>query len=180
MTENETLISNTRKWIEHVVIACNFCPFAAKEVKQGTIRYQVGSADTIANALIAFSSECQSLDQHPDIETTLLILPIGFDGFDHYLELVAQAEEQLHTEGYEGIYQLASFHPLYCFEGARETDAANFTNKSPYPMLHLLREESVERAIARYPNAHGIPDKNIDFARKKGSAYMKTLRDACL
>lgn len=180
MTDNETLISNTRKWIEDVVIACNFCPFAAKEVKQGTIRYEVANADTKRAALLAFSAECKLLDQQADIETTLLILPIGFEDFDYYLELLTLAEEQLEAEGYEGVYQLASFHPLYCFIDVRETDAANFTNKSPYPMLHLLREASVERAIERYPNAHGIPDKNIDFARKKGSAYMKMLRDACL
>ena len=180
MTDNETKVSNTQKWIQDVVIACNFCPFAAKEVKNGTVRYKVDAANTNEAALLEFGAECRLLDAHPDIETTLLILPNGFDTFSHYLELVALAEAQLETQGYEGIYQVASFHPLYCFDGARETDAANYTNKSPYPMLHLLREESVERAIARYPNAQGIPEKNISFARKKGSAYMKMLRDACL
>lgn len=180
MADNATLIRNTQKWILDVVIACNFCPFAAKEVKQGTIRYQVSTAENTEEALQEFIAECRLLDEKNEIETTILILPKGFDDFMHYLDLVALAEEQLETEGYEGIYQVASFHPQYCFEGARETDAANFTNKSPYPMLHLLREESVERAIARYPNAEGIPDKNMSFARKKGSAYMKMLRDACL
>ncbi|HMC87200.1 MAG TPA: DUF1415 domain-containing protein, partial [Chitinophagaceae bacterium] len=97
-----------------------------------------------------------------------------------YLELVRLAEKLLKQEGYQGIYQVASFHPLYCFAGAPADDPANYTNRSVYPMLHLLREESVEQAIANYPNPEKIPERNILFARSKGIAYMKKLRDACL
>ncbi len=179
-TTNEILIANTKKWIQDVVIGCNFCPFAAKEVKNGTVRYVVAEVYAVKALLTQLNRECQLLDGDLAVETTIIIIPHGFEKFTAYLKLVAKAEGQLEEEGFEGIYQLASFHPLYCFEGAAKDDAANFTNKSPYPMLHLLREDSVEKAIARYPNADGIPDKNIAFARKKGSAYMQMLRDSCL
>ncbi len=179
-TTNKQLIANTKKWIQEVVIGCNFCPFAAKEVKNGTVRYVVAEEHKAKDLLALLTRECQLLDSELAVETTIIILPTGFEKFTAYLEFVAEAEDQLEENDYEGIYQLASFHPDYCFEGSPIDDAANFTNKSPYPMLHLLREESVEKAIVRYPNADGIPDKNIAFARKKGSAYMQMLRDSCL
>ncbi|MBS1613080.1 MAG: DUF1415 domain-containing protein [Bacteroidetes bacterium] len=180
MADRQTLIDNTKKWIQDVVIGCNFCPFAAKEVKQGTVRYHVEEDDDLNACLQVFLNECELLDTNPEIETTIIILPIGFDEFEDYLDLVECAEEILEENGYEGTYQVATFHPNYCFEGEEADDASNFTNRSPYPMLHILREESVERALERYPDAEGIPQRNIDFARTKGSAYMKMLRDACL
>lgn len=180
MQDRQTLIDNTKKWIQDVVIGCNFCPFAAKEVKQGTVRYHVEEAADIEACLQAFAMEYDMLDNNPEIETTILILPNGFDDFDDYLDLVECAEEMLEENGYEGVYQVATFHPQYCFEGENPDDASNYTNRSPYTMLHLLREDSVERAIEKYPDAAGIPERNIDFARKKGSAYMQMLRDACL
>lgn len=176
---NEQLIANTKKWIQEVVIGCNFCPFAAKEVKNGTVRYVLAEQNTTKTLLPFLSSECELLDNDSSIETTIVILPTGFEKFSGYLKLVERAENLLEENGHAGIYQVASFHPLYCFAGTAENDAANFTNRSPYPMLHLLREDSIEKAIARYPNAEGIPDRNIEFARKKGSTYMQMLRDSC-
>lgn len=180
MADRQTLIDNTKKWIQDVVIGCNFCPFAAKEVKQGTVRYHVEEDADLNACLQVFLNECELLDTNPEIETTIIILPIGFDEFEDYLDLVETAEEILEENGYEGTYQVASFHPHYCFEGEEEGDASNFTNRSPYPMLHILREESVERALERYPDAEGIPQRNVEFARNKGNAYMQMLRDACL
>lgn len=180
MYDRQKLIDNTKKWIQDVVIGCNFCPFAAKEVKQGTVRYQIEEDNDIEACLNAFTMECELLDSNRDIETTILILPNGFDEFEDYLDLVDCAEQVLEENGYEGVYQVASFHPQYCFEGEEANDGSNYTNRSPYPMLHILREASVERAIEKYPDAEGIPARNIEFARKKGSAYMQMLRDACL
>jgi hypothetical protein len=179
MVTTEEIILQTRKWITDVVAACNFCPFVGRELKQNTIHYQVETAVDLANCLQAFLRECKRLDEEP-IETTLLILPEGFKKFDDYLELVELAEKLLKKDKYEGIYQVAGFHPLYAFAGAPADDAANYTNRSIYPMLHLLREESVEKALQKYPNAEQIPDRNIAFARAKGLAHMKMLRDACL
>ena len=94
--------------------------------------------------------------------------------------MLREAEKLLKRKGYEGVYQLASFHPHYRFAAASAGDAANYTNRSPYPMLHLLKEESIEKALQHYPNPEQIPERNIQFAREKGPAYMKMLRDSCL
>lgn len=173
------IIEQTKKWIKDVVIANNFCPFAAKEMKGNTIYYKVVPGGE-ENPLDLFLKECERLDSNKEIETSLLIFPDAFQNFDHYLDLVFQAEKLLVKKGYEGIYQVASFHPKYRFAGSTADDAANFTNRSLYPMLHLLREESIEKALLRYPNPENIPENNIHFARKKGFAYMNMLRDSCL
>ncbi len=175
----EAVIRQTKKWITDVVSGCNFCPFAARELKQQTIHYQVEMATSLTHCLESFLKECRRLDEG-GIETSLLILPQAFPVFDDYLELTRLAEKLLKQEGYEGVYQVASFHPLYVFAGAPADDAANYTNRSLYPMLHLLREESIEKALASFPAPEQIPARNIQFARSKGLAYMKMLRDACL
>jgi hypothetical protein len=180
MTNNEQVIAQTKSWITDVVIGCNFCPFASKEVKQNTILYRVEESILVKGCIEAFVQECMKLDGDESIETTLLIFPNGFADFNDYLILVALAEKSLKKGGYEGVYQVASFHPLYCFAGAENDDAANYTNRSIYPMLHLLREASIETALGRYANHEEIPQRNIDFARQKGTTYMKMLRDSCM
>ena len=179
MSNNEQVIAQTKKWITDVVVALNFCPFAAKEVKQNTIHYQVENSTDIKICVGTFLNECGRMDEQPNIETTMLIFPNGFEIFDDYLDLVDLAEKALKRSGMEGIYQVASFHPLYCFAGSTEDDAANYTNRSVYPMLHLIREESIEAALKNYANPGQIPERNVDFAREKGIVYMKMLRDNC-
>jgi hypothetical protein len=174
------VIEQTRKWITEVVIACNFCPFAAREVKRNSVHYQVETAASLQDALKAFLLECKRLDEQPAVETVLLIFPHTFPLFSRYLELVDKAERLLKKNGYEGIYQVATFHPDYRFAASSDDDAANYTNRSPYPMLHLLREASVEQALKHYAEPEQIPERNIHFAREKGTAYMKMLRDSCL
>jgi uncharacterized protein len=174
------VIEQTKKWITDVVVACNFCPFAAREVRRNSIHYQVETSTDLKTCLAAFLEECKRLDEQPAIETVLLIFPHAVKEFSQYLDLVGQAEKLLRKKGYEGVYQVASFHPEYLFASAPADDPANYTNRSIYPMLHLLREESVEQAIKHYTNPGQIPEKNIDFARGKGIAYMKMLRDSCL
>ena len=178
--ETEQQIEQTKKWVFDVVVGCNFCPFAAREVKKNSIHYTIEPSKDVADSLSRLIKECERLDEQSDIETTIIILPNGFDDFNEYLHLVTLSEKLMKKEGYEGIYQVASFHPNYCFQGSSENDAANYTNRSIYPMLHLLREESLELALAAFPNPDGIPVKNVDFARKKGEAYMKALRNACI
>jgi hypothetical protein len=180
MKTAEQIIEQTKKWIIDVVIGCNFCPFAAKEIKHNTIHYRVETSTEKSKCLQAFLEECTRLNEEDEIATTLLIFPDAFQQFDDYLDLVADAEALLEENDYEGIYQVASFHPQYIFGDAPVNDAANYTNRSVYPMLHLLREEQIEQALERYPNPEKIPDNNINFAREKGTAYMQMLRDACL
>jgi uncharacterized protein len=179
MHTTEQIIGQTKKWVTDVVAGCNFCPFVSKEIKQNSIHYQVEYATGASHCLQAFLNECARLDEEK-IETSLLIFPNGFPAFEDYLDLVDLAEKLLKKEGYEGIYQVASFHPLYAFAGSSVDDAANYTNRSVYPMLHLLREARVEQALAKYPDPEQIPKRNILFAREKGIAYMKRLRDSCM
>lgn len=113
-------------------------------------------------------------------KTSLLILNNGFTNFRSYFDLFEIAQALLTKEGYEGIYQLASFHPLYLFKGSNESDPSNYTNRSPYPMLHILREEDVSMAVDNYPASEYIPEINIAFTRQKGLIYMKTLLENCM
>ncbi|MGB4844335.1 MAG: DUF1415 domain-containing protein [Ferruginibacter sp.] len=179
MTTADEVIKQTSKWITEVVIGCNFCPFAASVVKQKKVYYRVEDSVDPEICLTSFTQEINRLDNDENIETSFLILYAATEKFDDYLDLVATAERLLKQEGYEGIYQLASFHPLYCFADAEQDDAANYTNRSPYPMLHLLREASIDKALQNYKDPDTIPGRNIDFARQKGLLYMKALRDAC-
>jgi uncharacterized protein len=180
MQKDIQVIEQTKKWINDVVIGCNFCPFAANVVKQQRIFYRVEPSSDVPVGLGVFMEELTQLDEQEDIETSFIIFPEGFAGFQEYLDLVAMAEKLLKKHGYEGIYQVASFHPEYRFADAPEDDAANYTNRSPHPMLHLLREESIDRALEHYKDPDSIPDRNIHFAREKGIVYMKMLRDACM
>ena len=174
----ELIIIQTKKWITDVVVGCNFCPFAAKALKRNTVHYEVLTNATALTALEAVLALLRRLDNNDNIETSFLILPGSFPLFDSYLDLIDLAEKLLAKENYEGIYQVASFHPLYLFEGSVENDPANYTNRSVYPMLHLLREESIDKALENYKDPESIPGRNIQYAREKGLAYMKTLRDA--
>jgi len=172
------IIDRTKKWIIDVVIGCNFCPFAANVVKQKTIFYKVEENKEVETCLASFVLEMERLDNDPAIETSFLIFPNAFQQFDDYLDLVSLAEKLLKRKSYEGVYQVASFHPLYLFANSDESDPANYTNRSIYPMLQLLREESIDKALANYKDPESIPARNINFAKEKGLVYMKMLRDA--
>ncbi|MES2880896.1 MAG: DUF1415 domain-containing protein [Bacteroidota bacterium] len=175
MQENPVIIAQTKSWINNVVVGCNFCPFAAREVKKNSISYEVMDDESPQAVLERLVLTFLKMDDDEAIETSLLILPAGFASFNDYLELVSVAEKLLKKQGYDGIYQIASFHPEYLFAGSKENDAANYTNRSPYPMLHILREESVSRAIDSHPDTKKIPANNIAFARAKGESHMRNL-----
>jgi hypothetical protein len=180
LPSNETMIQQTQRWVLDVVIGANFCPFAAKEVKNKTIHYEVAEKGSLTMDLTSLQAEFVRLDEHPQIETIILLFPHAYANFEDYLAMVDDAEDLLFENDYEGVYQIASFHPLYLFAGSNEQDAANYTNRSIYPMLHILRESSMDIALEKYPDPDGIPERNIQFARDKGYAYMKLLREQCL
>lgn len=179
MPTNETIIAQTTNWLRQVVVGCNFCPFAKKELNRGSIHFEVARATDLKDCAAALVRECERLDSDDSIETTLIVYPDACADFNDFLDLIELAENALIENDYEGIYQVASFHPDYCFEGAPQDDPANYTNRSLYPMLHLLREDSLTDALENYPNPEGIPKRNIAFARKKGLAHMKALQEAC-
>lgn len=172
-------IVETKKWLESVVIAHNICPFAKRVLDEGMIHFQIENATEVEICLENLLDECARLDENEAIETTLIIYPKTFADFDDYLDFVEIANALLETEDYEGIYQLASFHPNYCFEDSNENDAANYTNRSPYPMLHLIREESLEKALQHYPNPESIPENNIKLTRELGLEKMREMLAAC-
>lgn len=180
MSSTELIINQTKKWIVDVVIGCNFCPFAAYPVKKGLVHYAVEGGTSPQAILDTLLNECRRLDSDGGIETTLLILPNAVPVFEHYLLLLDEAERMLKRRKYEGIYQLASFHPQYSFAGVPVDDPANYTNRSVYPMLQLLREASLTLALEKYQHPEEIPVNNVSFARQKGKLHMQALRDACL
>jgi uncharacterized protein len=173
------LIEATQSWLKTFIIEYSICPFAERELERGSIRFEISHDQDIEKCLLNLMMECDLLDTDLSIETTLLIYENAFTAFDDYLDFLELAEALLVEQGYEGVYQLASFHPGYCFEGARQDDPANYTNRSPYPMLHLLRETSIERAVTAYPNPENIPQRNIEFTRQLGLAKMQALLAAC-
>jgi hypothetical protein len=176
----QTIIAQTKQWIKSVVIGCHFCPFAAPVISADSISYIVVPNASNRQYLDALHKTFKELDTHRETETALLIFPDALLQFSAYLNFVKRAEAFLKTKGYEGIYQLASFHPDYFFAGAAEEDAANYTNRSIYPMLHILREKGLSKAVANFPEPEKIPERNMAFARKKGLEYMKALRESCI
>ena len=154
---SQRIIDQTKKWIADVVIGCNLCPFAANVVRQQTVFYQVEMNSDINDCLDSFLCELERLDNDGSIETSFLIFANAFQKFEDYLHLVSLAEKLLKRKGYEGVYQVASFHPLYLFANSNEDDASNYTNRSIYPMLHVLREESIDKALEHYKDPESIP-----------------------
>ena len=178
--DDEPVARQTRAWISSVVVGCNFCPFAAAVLQRQELFLSVSGETGLEEALVALALEFPRLDSNPGIETTLLVFGNGFKDFDDFLALVELGEALLLDQGYEGTYQLASFHPQYRFADAPSGDPANYTNRSPWPMLHLLRESSITRALQSYTgNPEDIPRKNIEFARSKGITVMKKMLSAC-
>ncbi|MFV2059938.1 MAG: DUF1415 domain-containing protein [Gammaproteobacteria bacterium] len=176
---SEIIIKQTQCWISNIIVAYNVCPFAKRELERNRIFYQVCSHTTLADALDVLIAECTRLDANPDIETSFVIYSHNFTDFFHFLELVDFSNELLVSQGYEGIYQIASFHPDYCFNETSQDDPSNFTNRSPYPMLHLLRESSMTKALENYQEPDKIPVRNIAKFRELGNTVFQEILDNC-
>ena len=169
----EHQIAATKTWLSEVIIGLNFCPFAKKEFVNESIHYYLSKETSFDKALETLVHQCEFLANNSSIETGLVIFDSGFGEFEQYLDLLDFANQLIVDSGYEGIFQIASFHPNYCFEGEESDDAANFTNRSPYPMLHILREDSLEKVLASYKNPELIPEQNITVAREKGAEFFQ-------
>lgn len=176
----EKIISQTKHWLEHVVIGLNFCPFAKPVFDQGKIHFQVSDAQSLECCLEDLIVEAERLDRQSELETTLLIYGNSLQDFDDFLDTLEIANELMDEQGYEGIYQLASFHPDYCFADSDENDPANYTNRSPYPMLHLIREQSMEQALKHYKDPEKIPEANVQLARELGLDKMQSFLSGAL
>ncbi|MFA0809910.1 DUF1415 domain-containing protein [Microbulbifer epialgicus] len=160
---DQDVIQAVEQWLTDVVVGLNLCPFARKPMRAGQIRYVASTSKTDEALLADLLIELQRLDSTPEDEllTTLLIIPNHLRDFADYNQFLDQAEWLLERNNYSGTYQLASFHPDYQFADTTPEDAENLTNRAPYPILHLIREENLEKMIELYPNPESIPENNI-------------------
>ncbi len=168
--DHAAIIAATASWLEKAVIGLNLCPFAKAVHVKKQIRYVVSDATTPEALLSTLMDELQRLsDTSPEaVDTTLLIHPQVLADFEDYNEFLDVADAALEDMDLVGELQVASFHPQYQFADTHANDIENYTNRSPYPTLHLLREESVERAVEAFPEAGEIFEKNIETLRKLG------------
>ena len=176
-----SVLAETRAWVDRVVIGLNLCPFAKAPQVKGQVRYVLSAATDPAALLSDLINELEKLaEANPErIETTLLIHPQVLGDFAEYNDFMAVAEDTVAELDLEGILQVASFHPDYQFEGTTPDDIENATNRSPYPTLHLIREASIDRAVAAFPEAEAIFEVNIETMQKLGPAGWAALQQQC-
>jgi uncharacterized protein len=166
------ILASTRHWLTRAVIGLNLCPFAKAVHVKGQIRYAISEAKDLEGVLTDLEAELKTLDQADpaEIDTTLLILPHALADFLEYNDCLFFADRLLAQLRLEGELQIASFHPQYQFEGSETDDIENYTNRAPYPILHLLREASIERAVEAFPDAADIYERNQEMLRRLGLA----------
>ena len=177
MLSPDIVVGDTRGWLERAVIGLNLCPFAKAVHVKGQVHYAVSHATDPHELLGELAAELEALIALDAAvrETTLLIVPVGLEDFLEFNDFVAKAERLIRKRRLDGVVQVASFHPLYRFEGSSQDDMANFTNRSPYPTLHLLRESSIDRAVEAFPQAETIYEANILALRALGLAGWQAL-----
>lgn len=170
--EQADALSAMRRWIERAVIGLNLCPFAKAVYVKNQVRLVVSDAPHIDGFLEQLDRELDLLaaSDPQEIDTTLLIHPTLFTDFLEFNDLAAIAEHAIAEHGLEGILQIASFHPEFQFDGTEPDDIGNYTNRAPYPTLHLLREASIERAVNAFPEPETIYRRNIETLQALGLA----------
>lgn len=174
-TEHDVVIEATRRWLERSVVGLNLCPFAGGPWRQGRVRMRVSEATGLQRLAEDLADELIALNEADpaECETTLLIHPRVLGDFTEYNDFLDLADGLLAQLELDGTLQIASFHPDYRFADAPPDDPAHCTNRSPYPMLHLLREASVEAAVAGHPDPDAIYERNIEKLRELGVAGWK-------
>ena len=168
----QQVIATTQQWLERAVIGLNLCPFAKAAYVKQRVRFTVSAAtsdEALLDDLILALQELHAADP-AECETTLLIHPQALTDFLDYNDFLDAADAALDALGLDGVIQVASFHPDYQFAGSEPDDIENFTNRAPYPLLHLLREDSIEQAVQSYPDVDDIPVRNIATLKKLGHA----------
>ena len=163
-SNTELITREVGDWLNNVVIGLNLCPFAAKPMRNRQIKTFVSHAETEETLLQDILEQLLELEttSSEKIDTTLVVVPNMLSDFYDYNLFIDWIEALLRQQNWQGIFQLATFHPNYCFGGTEPEDAENLTNRSPYPIFHLLREDSMEKVLKHYPDPESIPDKNIE------------------
>jgi len=171
------IIAGTQLWLERAVIGLNLCPFAKSVFVKKQVRYALSAANTADELLAELEHELMHLaDTAPnELDTTLLIHPHVMTDFLDFHFFLGEVDALIRNLGFDGVFQIASLHPQYEFAGSAPDDIANFTNRSPYPTLHLLRESSIDRAVAAFPDAEAIFERNIETMERLGHEGWKKL-----
>ncbi|PCH59403.1 MAG: hypothetical protein COC19_07110 [SAR86 cluster bacterium] len=178
--DKDGIFEAVKFWVSSVVVNLNLCPFASYEIDRDSVRFYVSEASSQEQLLEQLQLEFKHLDEDGTIATTLLIHPHVLQDFYDYNEFLGLAEALINDLNLQGVYQIASFHPQYQFADSEANDASNFTNRSPYPMLHILREESLQWAVENYPeDTAEIPQHNIDLLESIGIDDLQIRLEAC-
>ena len=166
---------HVRAWLESFVVGLNLCPFARPVVASDALRITVFESDELQQVAETFMAELDLIQQSPESEiaTSLLVLPNALNDFEEYLSFIENAEALIEEMDLAGIIQLASFHPDYQFSGEPAESASHFTNRSPYPVIHFLREEMMERVLEDFPEPEAIPQRNIQTLEDIGRAEIE-------
>ena len=166
-------------WLNEAVVGLNLCPFARPVLEQNALRITETNAATCKAVLEVMAAEIKTLQTTPKLATTLLVLPWSFADFYDFLALVEEAEDFISNQDLDYDFQLANFHPDYLFAGEVSTAPSHFTNRSPYPILHILRAEDVEKAVANLSHPERIYEANIKRVNELGSDYFTALLQRC-
>jgi hypothetical protein len=177
MADAVQAVEDVRRWLERAVIGLNLCPFAKAVLVKRQVHFSATGAQDAAGVLEDFARELDALIARPaqERDTTLLVIPQGFDDFLPFHDLAGRAERLVRKRGLEGVVQVASFHPHFVFAGVEEEDITNYTNRAPWPTLHLLREESMSRAVDAFPDASAIYEANMETLRQLGPEGWRAL-----
>lgn len=172
LTAPDLVLQAVDDWLRNMVLGEALCPFAGAVVEQQALRLVCVAAVSETELLEALAAELRLLQQQPEVETTLLIHPQVLTEFTAYNQFLDLADGLLAELALTGEFQVASFHPEYQYAGTQPDDAQNYCNRAPYPLLHLLRESSVSRAVAAHPDVAQIPERNIAHLEQIGAAEL--------
>ena len=174
---DQQIIDDINQWLDEVVIGLNLCPFAAKPRREKRVRIAISHATDEEALLNDLQAELERLSDTPveELETTLLAIPDMLENFEDYNDFLDAVDLWVEQFGWEGELQVASFHPQYQFADTEADDPGNLTNRSPWPLLHIIREESLEKAVEHYPDVDAIPERNIERMKALGPEERKRL-----
>ena len=176
--ENTETVRNTVRWLKNIVVGLNLCPFAGPVLAANSIQIEVSDATELEGVLADVLTQLDKIQSADEIEvaTSILIFPHAMHNFDEYWAMAEIASDLLVEVGLDNIIQIATFHPEYCFDGVHRDDISNYTNRSPYPMLHFIREAQLTRALEAYSNPEEIPQNNIRRLEQLGKTeFLKLL-----
>ncbi len=174
-TTDIDVVNSVKSWFEKSVLGLNLCPFAAKPHQEGSISFELSKANSDESCLTDILLMLKKLEQQTDIETMVLIIPDHLQNFDDYNQFLSLVDELLIQQNWEGVFQVASFHPDYVFADTDVNDQSNWTNRSPCPLLHLIRESSINEVVKHNSDLDKIPLRNIEVMRSLSAQQMKDI-----